>query len=192
MKKVLITGAGNGIGLAITEICLHKGMLVLMVDKDASKLTTETKRLQSQYSDQVSSYQCDISHENQVNDLAHYCQSELKHIDWLFNNAGILGPLAPVWELKSEQLHQVMTVNLYGMLHMIRAFMPMLIKQGNKAHIINMASLYALCSSSQTAAYSMSKHAVLALSEALYFDSQNLTNPINVSVAFPPSLRPPC
>ena len=60
-----------------------------------------------------------------------------------------------------------------------------LFKQEKPAHIINMASLYAVCTSSQVAPYSMSKHAVLALSESLYFDLQRLAKPIDVSVVLP-------
>jgi short-subunit dehydrogenase len=78
-----------------------------------------------------------------------------------------------------------MNVNLHGMIHMIQAFMPILSNQNFRSHIVNIASLYALCTGSQTSAYSMSKHAVLALSESLYFDLTRLNKPVDVSVVFP-------
>jgi len=106
-------------------------------------------------------------------------------VDWIYNNAGIIGPLAPIWELNPESIQQLMNINVHGMIHIIQAFTPLLFKQSFRSHIINMASLYALCASSQTAPYSMSKHAVLALSESLYFDLARLNKPVDVSIVFP-------
>jgi short-subunit dehydrogenase len=185
MKAVLITGAGNGIGLALTHVCLEKAHTVIMTDNNKEKLIIEATDLLKQYPQKVFYHPCDVSKEEEVLQLATYCYDKVNQISWLFNNAGIIGNLLPVWELTANEIQRVMEVNLYGMTNVIRSFIPYLFKQANSSHIINMASLYALCTGSQMAAYSMSKHAVLALSESLYFDLNRLQKPVNVSVVFP-------
>jgi len=185
MNVALITGAASGIGLALSIVCLQKGFTVILVDKDEPRLNEEARKLNQQFPNQVLSKVCDLTQAQAVNQLAEGLFEELPYINWIFNNAGIIGALAPIWELKPEQVEQVFAVNVYGMTHVIQAFIPFLFKQEKPAHVINMASLYAVCTSSQVAPYSMSKHAVLALSESLYFDLQRLAKAINVSVVFP-------
>lgn len=185
MKVALITGAANGIGLALSKICLEKDFTVIMVDINKAKLDVEVEQFKARYSPAILSYHCDITQPEQVQHLANTLKSEVSHIDWLFNNAGIIGNLSPIWEQESEQVQKVMEVNVFGMIHMLHSFMPLLFEQQKRAHIINMASLYAISSGSQLAPYSMSKHAVLALSESLHFDLQRLQKPIDVSVVLP-------
>jgi NAD(P)-dependent dehydrogenase (short-subunit alcohol dehydrogenase family) len=185
MKVAVITGAASGIGLALTQVHLKQDIMVVMVDKNKAKLHDEAEQLKTDFPNKVFAIYCDVSKKKEVVQLAEQIEKEFKRVDWIYNNAGIIGQLAPVWNLNSEHVHQVFSVNLYGLLHMIQAFMPFLFKQNRRAHIINMASLYALCAGSRTAAYSMSKHAVLALSESLYFDLAQLNKPVDVSVVFP-------
>lgn len=185
MKIALITGAASGIGLALSQLYLQRGIKVVMVDKDSSKLLKEANELNELYPGSVLNKTCDITKPDDIEQLLAYVDTHCGRIDWLYNNAGIIGSLAPVWELQPEQLNQVMDVNLHGMIHVIRIFMPYLFKQPFHSHIINMGSLYGLCSGSQIAAYSMSKHAVLALSESLFYDLKRLEKPVDVSVVFP-------
>ncbi|KTD47688.1 SDR family NAD(P)-dependent oxidoreductase [Legionella quateirensis] len=185
MKVAVITGAASGIGLALSQICLQRGIKVVMVDKDGSRLIKEANALIALFPGSVLNKTCDITKPDEIEQLMHYVDTHCGRIDWLFNNAGIIGTLAPVWELQPEQLSQVMDVNLYGMIHVIRVFMPYLFNQQFHSHIINMGSMYGLCSGSQIAAYSMSKHAVLALSESLFYDLKRLEKPVDVSVVFP-------
>jgi short-subunit dehydrogenase len=117
--------------------------------------------------------------------MASTVQKEVSYIDWIFNNAGIIGSLAPVWEQEITEIHKVLDVNIFGMIHMLKSFMPLLFQQQRPAHIINMASLYSVCAGSQLAPYAMSKHAVLALSESLYFDLKRLQKSIDVSIVLP-------
>lgn len=185
MKTILITGAASGIGLALTKTCLQKGHAVILIDKNQEALTLAVNHLMANFNDQMFPFVCDITNQIEVSKLAMTIKNSFKHIDWVFNNAGIIGTLAPAWELSQEDIQTVMNVNIHGMMNIIRAFMPLLLAQKTASRIINIASLYALCAGSQTASYAMSKHAVLALSESLYFDLKRLDAPINISVAFP-------
>ncbi|ARB90836.1 SDR family NAD(P)-dependent oxidoreductase [Legionella longbeachae] len=185
MKVAVITGAASGIGLALTQIHLQRENFVVMVDKDSVKLKNEATRLSALFPEKILEVSCDITHPNEVAQLAQHVQSKLGRIDWIYNNAGIIGQLAPIWDLCPEQIQKVMDVNLHGMIYIIQAFAPFLFEQVFHSHIINIASLYALCTGSQTTTYSMSKHAVLALSESLYFDLKRMEKPVNISVVFP-------
>lgn len=185
MKVAVITGAANGIGLALTKVHLQKNITVVMVDKDQAKLQEEAERFKSEFPNQVLAIRCNVTLIDEVKHLAQEIEKQVGRIDWIYNNAGIIGQLAPIWDLEAQQVQQVFNVNVHGMVHMIQAFMPFLFKQNFRAHIVNVASLYALCTGSQTAPYSMSKHAVLALSESLYFDLQRLEKPVDISVVFP-------
>ncbi|AUH73307.1 SDR family NAD(P)-dependent oxidoreductase [Legionella sainthelensi] len=185
MNVAVITGAASGIGLALTQIHLQRSNFVVMVDKNNVKLKNEATRLSTLFPEKILEVACDITHPNEVAHLAQQAQSKWGRIDWIYNNAGIIGPLAPIWDLCPEHIQKVMDVNLHGMIYMIQAFTPFLFEQTFNSHIINIASLYALCTGSQTVSYSMSKHAVLALSESLYFDLERMKKPVNISVAFP-------
>lgn len=185
MNVAVITGAANGIGLALSQVYINQGVTVVMVDKDRGKLINEAEQLDAKFPKHVLAIPCDVTQPEEVAHMVQHIASKLGRVDWVYNNAGVIGPLAPIWDLNPEQIKQVMNVNLHGMIHIIKAFTPLLFKQDFKSQIINMASLYALCAGSQTAAYSMSKHAVLALSESLYFDLNRLDKPVDVSVVFP-------
>ncbi|HAT1943639.1 TPA: SDR family NAD(P)-dependent oxidoreductase [Legionella pneumophila] len=185
MNVVIITGAASGIGLALCRVCLQKEKTVIMVDNNADKLNKEMSEFLREFPNQVISVPCDVTQSIEVEQLSQFVYEQFGQIDWIFNNAGIMGKLLPAWELQSTDISQVMEVNLYGMVNMIRSFSPYLFKQNFRSHIINTASMYALCTGSQLSAYSMSKHAVLALSESLYFDLNRLKKPVDISVVFP-------
>lgn len=185
MKVAVITGAANGIGLALTQVHLQQGDFVVMVDKESIKLKNEASKLLTLFPEKIMEICCDVTMSDQVTQLAQQVQQKLGCIDWIYNNAGIIGQLGPIWELSPECIRKVMDVNLDGTIHMIQAFIPFLFQQTFYSHIINIASLYALCTGSQTASYSMSKHAVLALSESLYFDLQRMNKSVHISVVFP-------
>jgi|GEM_PF-1249104 len=186
VKRVaVITGAASGIGLALTKACLGRNMHVVMADNAVTDLCDQVELLSSQYEAEVLGVVTDVTKPASLKHLAKETFARFERIDWLFNNAGISGHLAPLWELTNEHMRKVMDVNLHGVIHGIQAFLPFMFKQQHRSHIINMASLYGLCSGSQMTAYAMSKHALVALSESLYFDLQRLDKPVDVSVACP-------
>ncbi|STY29736.1 oxidoreductases, short-chain dehydrogenase/reductase family [Legionella wadsworthii] len=185
MKVAVITGAANGIGLALSQAHLERSHTVVMVDKDSMKLNQEVEQLLVQYPEKVMGIPCDVTLPNDLAQMAHLVMSKLGRIDWIYNNAGIMGQLGPIWDVAPENIQQVMDVNLFGMIYSIQAFLPLLFQQTFRSHIINIASLYALCNGSQTASYAISKHAVLALSESLHFDLTRTKRPVDVSIVFP-------
>ncbi|MDP3705079.1 MAG: SDR family NAD(P)-dependent oxidoreductase [Legionellaceae bacterium] len=184
-KLAVITGAASGIGLALAKVCTQEGMDVVMVDIAELDLTKQVAQLQISSQSTVVGMVCDVAQQEQVLQLAKRIFSEFDRVDLLINNAGISGNFAPLWEIPTEQIQHVLDVNLYGVIHGIKAFLPYLFEQTHTSHIVNIGSLYGLCCGSQLAAYAMSKHAVLALSESLYFDLRRLKKPVSVSVVCP-------
>jgi NAD(P)-dependent dehydrogenase (short-subunit alcohol dehydrogenase family) len=184
-KVAVITGAASGIGLALTQVCIRNGIHVVMADFAANRLHESLEQLREGSAVELLAVVCDVSKPEDLSRLAKKTFAQFNRVDWLFNNAGISGQLKPIWELESEHIHQVMDVNLFGAIHGVQAFLPFMFKQSHRSHLINMASFYGLCSGSLMAAYAMSKHALLALSESLYFDLKRLNKPVDVSVVCP-------
>lgn len=182
----VITGAASGIGLALSLTCLERGMHVVMADNSPELQEAVHKINQKTLAQGIAlSVRCDVRSYEEVESLAKETFRQFNRVDWLFNNAGIIGSLAPIWELSSQEVRHVLDVNLFGVLHGLQAFLPYMFEQEQRSHVINMASVYGLCSSSQLAPYAMSKQAIVALSESLYFDLKRLEKSIDVSVVCP-------
>lgn len=184
-RVAVITGAASGIGLALAKTCVKRGFDVVIADNNQRALEDTACFFKQELEQDVLAVACDVRERDDLIQLAEKCMHHFKRIDWLFNNAGISGSLAPIWELTDAEIRRVMDVNLHGIIYGIQAFLPFMFQQDHRSQIINIASLYGLCSGSQMGAYAMSKHAVVALSESLYFDLQRLKKPVDVSVACP-------
>jgi NAD(P)-dependent dehydrogenase (short-subunit alcohol dehydrogenase family) len=184
-KVAVVTGAASGIGLALVKACLRDGMHVVMADVANIALQEQAELLRASSQADILDVVCDVAKLDDVVALAKQTYEHFNHVDILINNAGISGQLAPFWELTNQHIRQVMDVNLYGVVHGLQVFLPLMFKQKQRSHIVNMASFYGLCSGSQMSAYAMSKHAIVALSESLYFDLKRLNKPIDLSVVCP-------
>lgn len=184
-RVAVITGAASGIGLALAKACIHDEMNVVMADVAETILFDRVKQLRESSSTEILGVVCDVAALGDVELLAKKTYEHFNRVDLLINNAGISGHLAPIWELPAEHVRQVLDINLYGVLHGVQIFLPFMFQQNHFSQVVNMASFYGLCSGSQMAAYAMSKHAVVALSESLYFDLRRLQKPVGISVACP-------
>ena len=99
------------------------------------------------------------------------------------NNAGIVNG-GPIWELPLEEWHRVIDVNLWGVIHGVRAFVPRIIEAG-EGHVVNISSMAAMVSHAGIGPYTVAKHGVLGLSEVLKAELDAGGLPIGVSVVFP-------
>lgn len=184
-RVAVITGAASGIGLALAKSCTLDKMCVVMADVDKIALGEQAEQLRASSHVDILEVVCDVAKQDDVKELAKQTYERFNQVDLLINNAGISGYLAPLWELSCQHLRHVLDINLYGIVHGVQVFLPYMFKQKRRSHIVNMASVYGLCSGSQMAAYAMSKHAIVALSESLYFDLKRLNKSVNVSVVCP-------
>ncbi len=183
-KVAVVTGSAAGIGLAMAERFAKEGMKVVLSDVNASMLDTQVKRLRLNGFD-VCGFVTDVSSAHSVAQLAEHVISQYGKVHLLCNNAGIGGGAADdkaMWQASLEDWKWVMDINIWGVIHGIRSFVPLL-SHGEGAHIINTASKAGLMSS--TSLYSTSKHTVIAISEALQVQLKVAGLSIDVSVLCP-------
>jgi NAD(P)-dependent dehydrogenase (short-subunit alcohol dehydrogenase family) len=175
-KTAAITGAGGGLGRAMALAFAREGMHLALADIDEGALR-ETASLLS--SPPVVSMRVDVSKEQDIQEFS-------RRIDQPFlvcNNAGV-SPLGAVWENSVGDWQWILGVNLWGVIHGVRAFAPRLIAQ-NEGHIVNTASVAGLISPPGSGAYNVTKHAVVALSESLHHDLKERNSKVGVSVLCP-------
>ena len=184
-KTAVITGAASGIGLAAAERFLKAGMKVVIADIDADSIEKQVSRLKFE-GHPVEGKVTDVTSESSVRELAEFAQSKFGNIHILFNNAGIGGGAADdksLWEASISDWKWVLDINVWGVIHGIRVFTPLMLAHGQEGHIINTASKAGLTFG--TSLYSTSKHTVLALTEALYVQLKQMNSKLVVSVLCP-------
>jgi NAD(P)-dependent dehydrogenase (short-subunit alcohol dehydrogenase family) len=184
-KTAVITGSANGIGLAIAERLLKAGMKVVIADIDPNSIDKQVSRLKSE-GYPVEGKVTDVKSESSVRELAEFTISKFGNIHILCNNAGIGGGAADdksLWEASISDWKWVLDINVWGVIHGIRVFTPLMLAHGEEGHIINTASKAGLIVG--TSLYSTSKHTVIALTEALYAQLKQVNSKLAVSVLCP-------
>ena len=126
----------------------------------------------------------DVSIGGDVDSLARRARSAFGEVDLLFNNAGV-GSGGLIWENTERDWQWVLGVNLWGVIHGIRAFVPSMIAKGTAGHVVNTASVAGLLSAPLMGVYNVSKHAVVTLTETLYHDLKLVKSQIGCSVLCP-------
>jgi NAD(P)-dependent dehydrogenase (short-subunit alcohol dehydrogenase family) len=165
-RVAVVTGGASGIGQALATRFAQEGMKVVIGDVEQGALDTAVTRLRQQEFD-VHGVLTDVSDAASVEDLAHEAVERFGKVHILCNNAGIGGSRAErVWDATLKDWQWTLGVNLWGVIHGIRAFVPGMLAHGEPGHIVNTASMAGLVQGNRP--YSVSKHAVVALSEALF------------------------
>lgn len=181
----VVTGAAGGIGRAIAEAFLAEGARVSIADIDAAVLATTADELAERFgSDRVLAVVTDVSDPASVEQLATTTVAHFGALHVAVNNAGVVNR-GPAWELSLDEWHRILDINLWGVIHGVRSFVPRIIASGQPGHVVNVASMAAVNIIPNLAPYTVSKHAVLGLSDALRADLEAAGHPINVSVVMP-------
>jgi NAD(P)-dependent dehydrogenase (short-subunit alcohol dehydrogenase family) len=178
----VITGGASGIGLAVAERLLDRGMKLVLADIDEAKLRAVESRLTESGAD-VAAVTCDTASEASVTALAEAALERFGAAHLLFNNAGIAG-IGDPWGGPIELWDRVIGINLYGVVHGIRSFLPIMTEQG-VGHIVNTASMAGLLALPGAAPYNATKHGVVAISEGLFVELGSTGSPVGVSVLCP-------
>lgn len=181
-KVAVITGAGSGIGRALAGRFAAEGMHVVLADVDDVRLRTVEAEL-GERGVQVLPVHCDTSVEESVQELARRTLERFGGAHVLCNNAGVAGVGDP-WNGPMSVWDWVVGINLYGVVHGIRAFLPIMADQG-EGHIVNTASMAGLLAMPGLAPYNATKHAVVAISEGLHGELAAKQSPVRVSVLCP-------
>ena len=183
-KVAVITGAASGIGLALARRAADGGMRLVLADVEAPTLATAAAGLQAGGTD-VLPVVTDVARETDVAALADAAFERFGAVHLLCNNAGVFTPRTPLWEQQAVDWQWVLGVNLWGIIHAIRAFVPRMLLQQEESHIVNTASEASFTIRAGTAAYNTSKHAVLALSESLQVELAQAGAPVKVHALCP-------
>ncbi len=187
-KTAVLTGAGSGFGLECARIGAKLGMNLVLADvqQDAlDKAVAEVTALGAQ----VLPFQLDVSKADQVEAMGVATLARFGAPHLVFNNAGI-GAGGLIWENTAKDWEWVIGVNVMGVAHGVRVFTPMMLDAAKKdaayqGHMVNTASMAGLLNAPNMGVYSVSKHAVVSLSETLYQDLQLVTDQVSASVLCP-------
>ena len=179
-KVAAVTGAASGLGRAMALAFADEGMHVALGDvTDTSEVFAEVERKGVA----ALSMKLDVSRAQEVEAFAELIDQELGGAHVVCNNAGV-SPLGAAWETSLGDWQWILGVNLWGVIHGVRSFVPRLIAR-NQGHMVNTASVAGIINPPGSGAYNVTKHAVVALSETLHHDLRERNCAVGVSVLCP-------
>ncbi len=187
-KTAVLTGAGSGFGLECARIGARLGMNLVLVDVQQDALDKAEAEMKAQGA-QVLARKVDVSNAKAMEQLAADVKARFGAPHFVFNNAGV-GAGGLVWENSVADWEWVLGVNLWGVVHGVRLFTPMMLEAAKadpsyQGHIVNTASMAGLLTPPNMGIYNVSKHAVVSLSETLYQDLQLVSDQVSASVLCP-------
>ena len=187
-KTAVLTGAGSGFGLECARIGAAHGMNLVLVDVQQDALGAAAAEMKAAGA-QVLARRVDVSDAAQMEALATEVQQTFGAPHFVFNNAGV-GSGGLIWENSVRDWAWVLGVNLWGVIHGVRLFTPMMLAAAKadptwRGHIVNTASMAGLLTPPNMGVYNVSKHAVVSLTETLYQDLKLVSDQVSASVLCP-------
>ena len=186
-KVAVVTGAASGIGRAIAEHCAREDMKVVLADIEEPALTEAATVLRTRGAT-VLAVQTDVARPGDIDALARKTLDAFGAVHLLVNNAGV-GAGGSAWDSTLADWKWVIGVNLWGVIYGHHSFVPIMLGQNVEAHVVNVASAAGLVSVHASAAYQVTKHAVVALSENSYYALKQQNAKVKVSVLCPGWVR---
>lgn len=181
-KIAVVTGGASGLGRAMAFHFAREGMHVAIADIEQGRLDEVVTELKGLGVNAIG-VRTDVSKSAEVDALAKRVVAELGGVHVVCNNAGV-SPLGLVWENTLADWEWMLGVNLWGVIHGLRAFTPLLIAQ-DEGHIVNTASVAGFINPPNSGMYNVTKHAVVALTETLYHDLGERKSKVSCSVLCP-------
>ncbi len=186
-RVAVITGAASGLGRAMAERFAREGMKLVLADVNAADLARAEAELRAAGA-AVIGVRTDVSKAEDVEALAARTLEAFGAAHLVVNNAGV-SPLGAVWEASAADWQWALGVNLWGVIHGVRVFTPLLLAQAAEAHgeghIVNTASVAGLISPPGMGVYNVTKHAVVALTETLHHDLARRDTRVKCSLLCP-------
>ena len=187
-KTAVLTGAGSGFGLECARIGARLGMNLVLVDVQQDALDQAKDEIRALGAPVLAS-KVDVASAEQMEALALAVKERFGAPHFVFNNAGV-GSGGLVWENSVKDWEWVLGVNLWGVIHGVRLFTPMMLAAAKAdpkwhGHIVNTASMAGLLTPPNMGIYNVSKHAVVSLSETLYQDLRLVSDQVGASVLCP-------
>lgn len=187
-KVAVITGAGSGFGREFALLGARRGLRLVLADIQADALNATLVDVQELGAEAITRVM-DVADAAQVDTLAAATVERFGDVHWLFNNAGV-GSAGLIWENSLRDWEWALGVNLWGVIHGVRAFVPRMLAAAQaspryRGHVINTASMAGLVSPPLTGVYNVTKHAVVTLSETLHHDLGLVGDQVSCSVLCP-------
>ncbi len=182
-KTAVITGGASGIGFSMAEAFAAEGMKIVLADVEEEALDRAVRTLTGRGAE-AAGFRCDVSKFAQVEALAEAARSRFGKIHVVCNNAGV-SITGPIFQMSLDDWRWVYDVNIWGIIHGIKAFVPILMEQDEEAHVVNVASLASFNGTGDHAPYCSSKAAALSISQSLYSEMIAFDTRIGVSVVCP-------
>ena len=179
-KVAAVTGAASGLGRAMALAFADEGMHVAMGDVAGAAEVFAAVRAKGV---SAISMTLDVSKAQEVEAFAELIDKDLGGAHVVCNNAGV-SPLGAAWETSLDDWRWIVDVNLWGVIHGVKSFVPRLLKR-NDGHVVNTASVAGIINPPGSSAYNVTKHAVVALSETLHHDLRERGSAVGVSVLCP-------
>jgi len=182
-RVAVITGAASGFGRAFAQEAAARGMKLVLADVDKTLLDETVAALRAAGAEAIG-VPTDVRDPAAVDALAKAALDAWGAVHLLFNNAGV-GTGGFVWESSAKDWEWVFGVNVFGVANGVRTFTPIMLAQGERAHIVNTVSVAGLLAPGAMAVYNASKHAVVALTETLYHDLKGVGANVGCSLLCP-------
>ena len=182
-KVAVVTGAASGIGFGLAQRAAAEGMRVVLADIERTALAAAESELRQGGAD-VLAVATDVANAASVQALHDRALAHFGKVHLLCNNAGV-GLGGPTWELTLDDWNWILGVNLWGVIHGVRTFVPGMLAHGEEAHVVNTASMAGLLAGPYMSAYTATKHAVVGLTESLHHELGLVGGRVGVSVLCP-------
>ena len=184
-KVAVITGAASGIGMELAKLCAKEGMKVVIADIDKKRLPRVERRMRREGAT-VLAVEADVSQREEIEKIAKITLDTYGEVHLLVNNAAV-GNTKYTWNYTLRDWEWQLGIDLLSVIHGIRIFIPIMLKQDNGCHIVNVSSMEGLMKGSGPggAIYGLSKHAIVSLTESLSIELETIESKLKVSVVCP-------
>lgn len=183
-KVAVITGGASGIGLAVAHACADAGMKLVLADIEAERLAQVADEFRATNTP-ILPIVCDVSQRPDIEMLAQQTYDHFGAVHFLFNNAGVAGPVGNIWQATEDDWQWTLGVNVWSIIYATQIFVPLMLQQEEESHIVNTASIAGMIAGPSMGAYRLSKHAVVSFSETLHLELEQMESKIGVSVLCP-------
>jgi NAD(P)-dependent dehydrogenase (short-subunit alcohol dehydrogenase family) len=187
-RVAVVTGAAGGIGRGLAERFADEGMSVVMADVEEGALERAAAAMRARGVD-VLDVRVDVARAEDVRALASRAFERFGRVDVLCANAGVTATEGRIWETTERELEWVVGVNLFGVVHTIREFVPKMLVQGSPGHVVVTASNAGLHSGPGLNIYAGTKSAVIRIAEGLHYELRQIQADIAVSILVPGSVQ---
>ena len=186
-RVAVVTGAASGMGRAFAERFAEEGVRVVLADIEEEALDIAVGELRQRERD-VIGVVTDVRDATAIERLAELALDEFGGVHILCNNGGVVSPETAIWETTAADWEWVLGVNVMGVVHGLRTFVPIMLDRGDEGHIVNTASVWGLVTRGASS-YGAFKHAVMRITEGLYYDLEQHSDRIHCSVLCPGGSR---